>query len=295
MDSIIINQIQEDCVFFRDDLLTYISSQRELHSPSTNWYQRASNQIVEKFKNCSTYSRVFLGELGFIEFPFFRMGHVTSNNLFGLDELIIFAMYFDLNKENTRPTLLDLGANIGLHSLVASRIGYRVTAYEPDPDHFEKLLSNVERNKFTNVVTKQVAVSTQSGFEEFVRVEDNSTSSHLSSSLGKSPYGAVSRFKVQTIDICVALSDSFDVIKMDVEGLEAKLLQELQSADFEDKLFLIEVGSKESAEKIFNFVNKNGLEMFAQKMNWNTVQSLDHMPFSYREGTLAITRNCRIW
>jgi FkbM family methyltransferase len=68
-------------------------------------------------------------------------------------------------------TFVDVGANIGLWTLVAaSAVGKegRVFSFEPNPVTFQKLVANIERNRRTNVVTAfQQAVSHVNGSLSF--------------------------------------------------------------------------------------------------------------------------------
>ena len=55
--------------------------------------------------------------------------------------------------------LIDIGANLGLHSIVMSKCGSAVDAYEPDPNHYDKLMRNLGLNGITNVTVHKAAVS----------------------------------------------------------------------------------------------------------------------------------------
>ena len=83
-------------------------------------------------------------DIGEIALPYFRMGNIDSVNLFDIDELIIFAFYRKNAKRYRRA--LDIGANIGLHSIVMGKLGMSVTSYEPDPVHFDRFIGNIESN-----------------------------------------------------------------------------------------------------------------------------------------------------
>ena len=85
--------------------------------------------------------KVSFAELGAISLPYQKMGAIDSIDLFGLDELLIFAFYYRNRGRYSRAA--DIGANIGLHSIVLSMCGCEVEAYEPDPAHCEKLLRNL--------------------------------------------------------------------------------------------------------------------------------------------------------
>src|ERR1041384_2111016 len=105
------------------------------------------------------------------------MGAVDSLDLFGLDELIIFLFYW-CNRGRYR-RVVDIGANLGLHTIMMGRCGFQVTAFEPHPVHCEVLRRTVALNDITSVELRTAAVSTRTGEAAFVRVLGNTTGSHL--------------------------------------------------------------------------------------------------------------------
>ena len=61
-------------------------------------------------------------------------------------------------------TFIDIGANIGWFTLMASRIvgdAGKVVAYEPDPRNYEMLSRNIQRNGMTNVTAYEMAIDTR--------------------------------------------------------------------------------------------------------------------------------------
>jgi FkbM family methyltransferase len=223
-------------------------------------------------------------EFGKISFPYCRMGAINSLDLFGLDELIIFAFYHANRGSYSRAA--DIGANIGLHSIMLGRCGFSVRCYEPDPVHFAKLCSNLDRNSITNVMPMQAAVSTASGRTRFVRVLGNTTGSHIAGV--KDSYGEKEEFDVALEDVAAVYASS-DLVKMDAEGHEAALLSKLDKQQARSVDIIAEVGNEANALAIYNDFGAKGINMFSQKAGWARVREIGEMPTSHREGSLFVT------
>lgn len=260
----------------------------KFHSPDTYLYKLlkrvARMEIESLFKTKSDNAKEFY-PFGKLIFPYFKMGKIDSLNLFDLDELILFSFYWCNRKKYKK--VLDIGANIGLHSIILSKCGYQVQAFEPDPVHFKMLNRNLMLNKCGKVRVFESAVSDKSGEMEFIRVLGNTTGSHLAGSK-LNPYGKLKRFPVKVKSI----KDLFkwaDLIKMDVEGHEKIILLATDNSHWTHTDAMVEVGSEANAEAIFNHFKSLGIKLYSQKTNWQMVKNLKGMPKSHLEGSLFVT------
>jgi FkbM family methyltransferase len=270
------------------NLFAYIASNSNLHSRTSDWWERHADLFsaeIELFHSPKNES-INLGEIGSIEFPYVSFGTINTTHLFGLDELIIFSWYFK-NKDKYAK-VLDLGANIGLHSLVLSKLGFLVNAYEPDPKHFELLEKVVALNHLTKVTVHPRAVSKSNGKMNFTRVLGNTTGSHLSGAKD-APYGELEEFDVDVDGIDTILKEKFDFVKMDVEGHEVVLLSAISRENILETEFMLEIGTSENAKLAYLEIKRLGLNAFSQKNNWDLVRSIDDLPTSHREGSLFLT------
>lgn len=233
-----------------------------------------------------TIDSIPLGSFGHLVFPFARMGAITTLELFGLDELIIFSFYW-VNRHRYRRAA-DIGANLGIHSILMGKCGWDVIAYEPDPVHAKILRQNLDLNSIESVEVFESAVSDEPGTLEFVRVLGNTTSSHLAGAKN-SAYGPLEQFLVNVESIATIMAD-VDFIKMDAEGQEKAIVLGTNAEHWHGTDMMVEVGSEENAVAIYEHLRKIGVHAFAQKLGWNQVQSLDDMPTSYKYGSLFITQ-----
>lgn len=269
-------------------LILTFPSFSHLHAPNTEFYEvskAVARKEVEMLFLDSTERAKEFRPFGELIFPYRKMGAVDSLNLFDFDELIIFSFYW-LNRKRYR-RVADIGANIGLHSIILEKCGFEVCSYEPDPQHFGILQKNLKLNQCLRTEAFNSAVSTKSGEVEFVRVLGNTTGSHIAGSK-LSPIGNLERFTVKTEPI-QPIIDWADLLKVDVEGHEKDILLVTSKKDWLTTDAIVEVGNEKNAESIFSYFNKIGVNLFAQKINWQLVKKLEQMPISYRDGSLFIT------
>lgn len=223
------------------------------------------------------------GPFGPIHIPFTSFGNIDSMDLFGINEMIIFDFY-NRNRKTYRKAL-DLGANIGLHSIVMARCGWDVRAFEPDHVHADHFRANLELNKVTADL-HEAAISVTDQQRSFVRVLDNTTASHLADN-GKLTYGHLDYVEVPC-EIATPHFEWADLVKMDIEGSEADVIESIQKSAWQTTDCMLEVGSREMAGRIFLALHDD-VNMFSQKTAWRKVQKPSDIPFHHSEGSLFIT------
>jgi len=224
------------------------------------------------------------GPFGDIAFPYTQFGAIDTVDFFGLDELIIFAFYW-MNRQRYR-RVADIGANIGLHTVVLARCGFEVKSYEPDPKHIAILKEILASNAATAVEIVPAAVSDRPGEAEFVRVLGNTTSSHLAGA--KNPYGPLERFRVPLTPISDVVEWA-DLLKIDAEAHEVVILRAIPRESWAGLDAIVEVGTPDNAVALFDHFQEMPVGLFAQKIGWSRVSRLADMPTSYREGSLFIS------
>ncbi|HLB41767.1 MAG TPA: FkbM family methyltransferase [Gammaproteobacteria bacterium] len=269
-----------------DNILETLVENKAYHIPGKNLYsllKKLARLEIEKIykDNAGFFKFKWLGE---IKLPYYSMGNVSSINLFDLDELIIFCFYW-LNKFNYHK-VIDIGANIGLHSIILAKLGYQVDAYEPEQDHFLNLEKNLALNNVT-VKSKQVAVSNKMGEATFIKVLGNTTSSHIDGSK-PNPYGDLEKVKVFLEPFNDIIKEA-DLIKMDVEGHEADILLSTAEDSWNKTDAIIEIGSEQNATKIYDHFQNMRVNLFSQKTGWKKVRTIVEMPMSYKEGSLFLS------
>lgn len=218
-----------------------------------------------------------------LNIPFVSFGSVTSDNLFDEKEQALFDFY-EANRERYRKAL-DIGANIGVHSILMARQGWDVLAHEPDPEHFSYAVTHLGMHGCKNAWVAPRAVSDRAGRATFVRVKGNTTGSHLKGD--KQPYGDLEEFEVQVVD-CRPLFAWADFAKIDCEGHEARLLLTVTN---ECKCeFMVEVGNAKNAQAIWEHFYPLDYRLWSQKRAWSPCRYLADLPKHHSEGALFIGR-----
>ncbi len=270
-----------------DQLFAELRSDPRQHIPGTAtyeaWKKAARAEIESRFAGSEGIAHPF-GPFGPLVLPYFRMGAIDSLDLFGLDELIIFSFYHANRGRYQRA--IDIGANLGLHSIVLGKCGLSVKSFEPDPKHFSLLQANLKANHIDAAEPIQAAVSTRDGTAEFVRVLGNTTGSHLAGA--KSSYGDREFFPV-TVRSVAPLFAWADLAKIDAEGHEKEILLAASAADLGHLDIIVEIGSEANARAVFDHFTALGVNLFAQKLGWSKARSAGDLPTSHRDGSLFIS------
>jgi FkbM family methyltransferase len=119
-----------------------------------------------------------------------------------------------INKDSI---VCDVGANIGAHTLVFSRLAKQVYAFEPVPLTFNALAGMVALNDLDNVTCVQGGISDIEGVMSFqslvTNFENNFGAAQLSTFNGTNP--------VQVFPLNIPC----DFLKIDVEGMELQVLK----------------------------------------------------------------------
>ena len=259
------------------------------HSRDSSFYKTHEQELLNMLENSDLNSSKSGHEsfepFGDLHFPYREMGAINTIHLFGLDELIIFSYYW-ANKSRYK-NVADLGANIGLHSLIMDRCGFSINSFEPDPIHVGVFQENIVNNKSVNITINQKAISDKSDTLDFIRVLGNTTGSHLAGAK-EDPYGELETFSVETSDINTVLLNN-DFVKMDIEGQEATAILSTKKDTWANVEMILEVGTEKNAKIIFEYLNEINVNMFSQKTGWNKVSDLTDVPTSYKEGSLFLS------
>lgn len=167
-------------------------------------------------------------------------------------------------------TIVDVGANIGMYSLIAAqKVGKqgRVLAFEPVPEIHERLRRNIELNNAANVTPFCIAISNCQGSMQFYVGRNDSVGS-LYRQLGE----GVIQVNTATLDDVLQEQgvDRVDMVKLDAEGAEYRIIEGmdrlLRRADrpvlLVEHNFTALKAAGSSADQLFNRIVGYGYEAY---------------------------------
>lgn len=289
---IIHNEFTLDLRRFNRSNLTYTSTSEGVRQEFHDVIAAARNNI--RISGVGERFRVLIRNEVDISLHFQRMGKFDTLDLFTPEDLMMFEDYTVLAKGGCNQ-FVDIGANIGLHSLVAKKLGFKVVAYEPDPVNFEYLTKNFELN-FTGISSESLmlinsAVGDKSGSREFVRLSDNPFGNHILGAKAE-VYGEYLKITVNCLDASTDLElSSRSIVKIDAEGSDYEILRALFVNISRNPMSrcLVFLGDwrEECREKIFRMLTDKFLDA-TNRSSGITVKSIEHLPQPRTSGYVVV-------
>lgn len=164
--------------------------------------------------------------------------------------------------------VLDIGANTGAYSLIAcaSNLNSYVTAFEPVPVVFDQLMRNLRLNEWESRCDARCeAVSNYCGSSEFTVPSSTliPTGSRLAPGGANNIDGNTITVRVTTADQVCLGKGPIDLVKIDVEGFEDKVLEGMHGILKEFRPFLIvEVVHAAYCKLVQDFLVRLGYKFF---------------------------------
>lgn len=167
---------------------------------------------------------------------------------------------------NLNYDFVDVGANVGVHSLTAaiSNKEIQVFSFEPEPNNFFNFISNISLNRVLNIKPFSFGV----GNKQEVK------SLNINAGWNKGRHSLKMNFgeNTQKINIPIISLDTFEIyfsaknvmIKIDVEGFEKEVLQGANSfiKSINESIMIVELleenNNVKSCNEIVQFLNEQG-------------------------------------
>jgi FkbM family methyltransferase len=269
-----------------EDIFHLLPTVSQFHNPDSELYS-VLNKIIKAY--FSNYKKDILEVAPFkgMVWPHTNLGSgtFTSYGFFELHEMPLYSFYW-INRDKYK-VAVEIGANIGIDSIILNHFGYKVHAFEPDPLLHEIILRNIQLNKCKNIQANQRAISNAAGVLDFIRVKGNSAHNHI---LGaKDFYGESECIKVEAITF-EEIGVQPDLMKINVEGYEKYIIPSIQYPVWEKMDVFIEIHSPENSKVIFDYFIGSNINIFSQKQGWRKVKKFEEMPLSSSEGYIFVSK-----
>jgi FkbM family methyltransferase len=181
----------------------------------------------------------------------------------------------DIFIKTIRPddVVLDVGTNLGYYTCLAAKLASngKVHAFEIDNNCIPLLKSNIELNKFTNVVLNNFAVSDNNNVEKIPESSTPNPTLKITQNIAR-----FREVKAVTLDAYVESNHiQPDFIKIDVEGAELKVLHGMSKILGSPKLTMLVEVHVNNLAKFFNSDYKDVIKLLL-KNGFSVHEILDH-------------------
>ncbi|GAB4050278.1 FkbM family methyltransferase [Spirosoma litoris] len=187
---------------------------RAFHNPDTS---------PKELFNVPFYGKMYVGDFStFLDWSVYYYGAYCGEEL---------SVMKDLLRDVKDPIILDVGANIGHHSLFASTIAKEVHSFEPYPLVLEKIYQKIEINSIDNIIIHKVGLGEGEDELPYFPPTDANT--------GTGTFMANVEMNKNFIKLPIQIGDDYlnnlhleklDYIKMDIEGYEPSALRGLRKS-----------------------------------------------------------------
>ena len=170
-----------------------------------------------------------------------------------------------INKKNSNNSdihLIDVGANIGTHTIGFSNLYKSAISFEPNPIISKILEANIAINNINNAEIRKIALSNISGNMVLCVPDEN----YGNASLKETETHASNGFELETQTLDSQLLGIYSVndlilLKVDVEGHELEVIEGAKKfIAMHNVIIVLEHTKSNNSEKLYNLLKINGYE-----------------------------------
>jgi FkbM family methyltransferase len=191
---------------------------------------------------------------------------VRTSEIFIFHEIYVFRQYERHAEFVPRSgwTVFDVGANIGVFTVIQAMHGARVFSFEPNPESYRRLVQNVILNNLRNVQLFPTALGDEQGMGSLHVTKGRTTGGVVVPVNGRATTSGVP-VPIATLDEVVSTLPglSIDLLKIDAEGSEVAILLGGERTLDHVQRIIVEYHSRDLLEKVREILDRKG---FAQEM-----------------------------
>ncbi|WP_262150645.1 FkbM family methyltransferase [Chryseobacterium foetidum] len=220
------------------------------------------NRTLFKIKYNNTSTKIFLNKkFGYVD------NYIFTEGIYEKD--VIDNIRNTLNKDLV---MLDIGSNIGQHSLILAPYCKRIFAFEPISEIYTEFQNSIKANNYKNIVLQNVAIGNKKETKSFYF---NPANTGASSFLQNSKSAKLLQVKIDLLSNVLPKEQRFDVVKIDVEGYEAVVILGNKELFLKNRptIFLefsptcIDREGTHSSKELTDFILENNYQIFKGNSN----------------------------
>ena len=189
--------------------------------------------------------------------------------------------------------MIDVGANVGIFSLLGASLGASCHAFEAAPTVASDLRRNIALNNFEKITVHECAVSDHCGEATFYLYEETGAkTNHGQNALFKRGAGREVVVPVQSLDSCLGNLSRLDFIKSDIEGADLLALRGAQKLiEKFHPIIAVEADQQLSSElggsiaDIYHLLRRHGYQVYSLTPEGvfpvNDIQSSSSMHYTF--------------
>jgi len=191
---------------------------------------------------------------------------------------------YHFNTDKKDPFILDCGAHIGLSTLYFKRIypEAKITAFEPNPKTFELLKLNISQNNLKDVKLKNAALSDKKGEDTLYISKEDRSPWTWGDAIVRNKWNESEnskKIRVKTVKLSEYINRKVDFLKLDIEGAETRVLEEVGSKLSQVKEMVMEfhgssTNKENSLQKILEALESNNFT-YKIKQGWRRVRMVE--------------------
>jgi FkbM family methyltransferase len=141
------------------------------------------------------------------------------------------------------PVALDIGANVGAHTIAMSRYASEIHAFEPEPTLAKRLTDRIGTLTHNNVTVHQIGLSDRSGVQTYY-FDAEGRNSGVGSFIGSHVGAPASKQLPLARGDDLFASRTVDFVKLDVEGFESRVLKGMrETLNSQQPILMMEITS----------------------------------------------------
>lgn len=189
--------------------------------------------LVEKGRLLLSFFLMKLGGGNTLHFLGYVIHTSSRANCLGiLKEIFLKGEYAFMSTTKT-PRIIDAGGNVGLATFFFKRYfpKARITVFEAAPQNFKLLQKNIEQNHLadTTLILGMLGKTENTEYTFYYNAGNPGSSTGISEVARSKTRGIFTEERVPAILLSAYVTEEVDLLKMDVEGAEGEILEDLEN------------------------------------------------------------------